>query len=111
MVHIHIQLTCQSLLNHDTIISKLTSDCNFGDHFAVSHFVAGNALVAPSVLGGGQVDLEIPSVDLGPRGQAAVELGPRVGQRRGAMGQTLQPDHLPDPHGHIIGHRRGIRKG
>lgn len=103
-------LTFQSLSNPYIVISELTSDCDFSDHFAVAHFVAGHALVAPSVLGSSQVDLEIPSVDLGPRGQASIQLGPRVGQRRGAMGQTLQPDHLPDPHGHVIGHRSGIRK-
>lgn len=90
--------------------SKLTSDRDFSDHFAVAHFVAGHTLVAAGILSGSQVDLKITSANLSPRGQVSIQLGPGVRQRRGAMGQALQPDHLPDPHSHVIRHRSGIRK-
>lgn len=86
----------------------LTSDCDFGHHVTAAHVVAGDALVTPSILSGGQVDLEIASVNHGPRWQASIQLDPRVGQRRGPVSQTLQPDHLPDPHGHVVRHRRGV---
>lgn len=102
--------TCQNLYDH-YIISKLTSDCYFRDHFAVGHFVAGHALVAPSILSSSQVDLKIPSANLGPLGQVSIQFGPSVGQGRSAVGQALQPDHLPDPNSHIVGHRSGIRRG
>lgn len=93
-----------------TLSPKLTSDCDFNDHFAVAHIVAGHTLVAASILGSSQVDLEIPSANLSSRGQVSVYPGPSVGQRRSAVGQALQPDHLPDTHSYIIGQRSGIRR-
>lgn len=106
----HVELFIIYIVSNHYIISKLTSDCDFSDHFAVGHFVAGHALVAPSILSRSQVDLKIPSADLGPRGQVSIHFGPSVSQGRSAMGQALQSDHLSDPHSHIIRDRSGIRR-
>lgn len=88
----------------------LTSDGDFGEHFAAASAVAGHALVASSVVSRGQVDLEVAAVNYGPGGQACVQPGPGVGQGRGTVGQTLQPDDLADPDGHVVGQQSGVRE-
>lgn len=90
------------------LLAKLTSYCDFSNDFAVAHFVAGHTLVASSILSGSQVYLQVPCTDFCPRREVSIQLGPNISQRRSAVGQALQPDHLPDPHGHIIRHRGGI---
>lgn len=89
---------------------QLTSDCDFSNYFAFANSVAGHTFVAPSILRSGQVDLQIAFTGLSSGRQNTIQFGPLVGQGRSTMGQALQPDHLSDPHSHVIRHRSGIRR-
>ncbi len=96
---------------HETELSVLTSDRDSGQRFTLANFVAGNTLVCPSIALLGQVDLEVSSLLLSSRRQAAIDLSPLKTQGRSAMGQTLQSDYFTHSHGHVIGQGSGIGWG
>lgn len=83
---------------HNTEMTTLTSDRDFGQRFTLANFVAGHTLVCPSIVLLGQVDLEVSSLQLSSRRQAAVDLSPLITQGWGAMGQALQSDYFTHSH-------------
>lgn len=88
---------------YDTVLSVLTSDRDSGQSFTLANVVAGHTLVCPSITLLGQVDLEVSSLLLRSRRQAAIDLSPLKTQGWGAMGQALQSYYFTHTHGHVIG--------
>lgn len=114
-VTIHLMITLWDWENawcmHNTEMTTLTSDRDFGQRFTLANFVAGHTLVCPSIVLLGQVDLEVSSLQLSSRRQAAVDLSPLITQGWGAMGQALQSDYFTHSHWHVIRQGSGIGWG
>lgn len=89
----------------------LTSDRDFGKCFTPADAVTRDTLVRPCIVLCGQVDLEVSSLNLSGRRQAAIDLTPLIAQGWGAVGQALKSDYLTHSHGHVVGQGSGIGWG